>query len=225
MVKDQTRREELDRYHAVLDNVGRGMETFGVKQLVIDAFVRGALAKKQTGDFVDLEGFTTIFSKRRYRDHWNRGVISRLARNSDHSMKIQGVVVNGYASVNEPFKERTKKLIKRHAKTQALWNLKLSGNWHPSYETSLLVHVPHMMRVMLLANIDMDQHFANGTQGRLLYWSPSKVEGRAPLSAMRGDISVRFAKEASIHKENMSIEVDFLDIKPRRETISSFRGG
>ena len=79
-----------------------------------------------------------------------------------------------------------------------------------------------MMRVMLLANIDTP--FANGTQGRLLAWSPEKAGGKYPLPATHGEISVRFARESSLKKPEMHIEVDYVDVKARRETILSSRG-
>eukprot|EP00973_Karenia_brevis_P000319 45757-Karenia_brevis.AAC.1 len=71
------------------------------------------------------------------------------------------------------------------------------------------------MRCMLLANIDVQQHFANGTQGRAIFWSPSAVEKRKPLPATREDISIRFVKEASRTKPAITHGFDFIDVNPR----------
>ena len=224
IVNDEERREELNQYHSDLDSVGHGLQLAGVEQLVVEAFARAALAKQETAELAEFEGVTTIFAKRRYRDRWNRAVLNRLARLSGHTLRIKGEVVHQHGKGNERFKESTKKCIRQHAKTQSLWNLKLAGNWHPSYDEHLQPQRPYMMRVMLLANIDVDQHFANGTQGRLLCWSPGEVEGRGALPATRSDITARFAKETSLQKRDMLIEVDYIDVKPRRETILSSRG-
>ena len=59
------------------------------------------------------------------------------------------------------------------------------------------------MRVMLLSNVDVPQRFANGTQGRLLHWSPSDaaVEGsKKAVPASHPGLCARFVKETALHK-------------------------
>ena len=138
VLRDQSRREELDAYHSILDDMGHGRASTRVKQYVVEAFVRGALAKKQTADLVDIEGFTSIFAKRRYRDRFNRTIIGRIARASNHELKIKGVVLARHAVGHERFNKRTAEMVRKTARTQALWNLRLAGDWHPDYESKLL---------------------------------------------------------------------------------------
>lgn len=92
----------------------------------------------------------------------------------------------------------------------------------------------------------MDQRFANGTQGRLLSWSPASVESSKVLSAGHPEITARFAKESSMSLSSMVPEasgygfqggekresrqtllhcqVHFMDLAVRQETLSNVRG-
>ncbi len=56
---------------------------------------------------------------------------------------------------------------------------------------------------MLVSNLDVEQRFANGTQGRILYWSPAKVQKKKAISAANPELTCRFAKESSIAKSEM----------------------
>ena len=224
IVADDARREELENYHHVLDDMGHGRATLRVKQFLIAAYLRAAMEKTQTATAAPLEGCTTIFTKRRHRDRWNRAVVNRIARDGKRKLKVKGMVVNRLVDTNRCFRSATAELIRRKARTQSLWNLTLAGDWHPDYETRVLNSSSHEMRVMLLANIDVDQHFANGTQGRAIFWTPGSSGGRAPLRATHGEISLRIAKESSRKKPDMTYGFDYIDVKPRRETIVSARG-
>ena len=63
---------------------------------------------------------------------------------------------------------------------------------------------PHLMRVMLISNIAVDERFANGTQGRLLHWHPGATESkRRALPAYCSDLLARFCKESSLKKLEM----------------------
>ena len=68
---------------------------------------------------------------------------------------------------------------------------------------------PHYMRVMLTTNIDVDNLFANGTQGRLLCWTPSGEAGqkRRKIQASHPDFSCRFLKESSMNKNELLADV------------------
>ena len=72
IVADEGRREELENFHFVLDDMGHGRATPRVKQFLIDAYLKAAFENTQTAAAVPLEGYTTIFTKRRHRDRWNR---------------------------------------------------------------------------------------------------------------------------------------------------------
>ena len=60
----------------------------------------------------------------------------------------------------------------------------LAGDFHPSAETAAIPPAKvHMMRCMLVSNLDIPMRFVNGTQGRLLHWHPEKVSANKCVSA------------------------------------------
>ena len=61
VVQDQTRQEELDRFHEVLNDIAHGFGSNDVRQFIIDAYVRGA---KLSADNVEFESSTAVFTKR-----------------------------------------------------------------------------------------------------------------------------------------------------------------
>ena len=115
---------------------------------------------------------------------------------------------------------------KRKSRTQALWLLHFAGDWHSAYETAPLSHVkPHLMRCMLVSNLAVDQRFANGTQGRVLFWSPDVgADERKSVMSSRPDVFVRFAKESSMSKTEMVADLDHMDICARQETLNQVPG-
>jgi len=78
---------------------------------------------------------------------------------------------------------------------------------------------------MLVSNLDVQQRFANGTQGRLLYWFPDKLpQKKKAISASCPDLTARFMKEASMTKTEMLADIDFVDVTPRSENINNVPG-
>jgi len=100
-------------------------------------------------------------------------------------------------------------------------------------------------KVMLIANLAVDQRFANGirglgqilngclqsvctwypvslgTQGRLLQWHPAETESkRRALPAYCPDLLARFCKESSLGKQEMLPDIDHMDIGARQETLA-----
>ena len=63
------------------------------------------------------------------------------------------------------YSETRAQFVRKKARTQSLWNLHLAGDWHHSVETMPTGSRPHLMRCMLIANLAVDQRFANGTTG------------------------------------------------------------
>ena len=68
------------------------------------------------------------------------------------------------------------------------------------------------MRVMLVSNLALDQRFANGTQGRFLYWHPASLASKKALPASHPELFTRFAKETAMHKGKMYPEIDHIDV-------------
>ena len=68
------------------------------------------------------------------------------------------------------------------------------------------------MRTMLTSNIDVEQLFANGTQGRLLCWHPGGESGqkRRKIAASHADFSCRFVKENSMNKSELLADIGIL---------------
>ena len=66
--------------------------------------------------------------------------------------------------------------------------------------------------------------FLSGSQGRLLYWTPTKVEGGKPISATHPELMARFVKESSLRKSEWLPDVDFIDVHCRNETIQGMGG-
>ena len=78
---------------------------------------------------------------------------------------------------------------------------------------------------MLVSNLDVQQRFANGTQGRLLYWYPDRLpEKRKCVSASCPDLTARFMKETSMTKTEMLADIDFVDVNARMESINNVPG-
>ena len=217
------RAEELQNFHEVLGDVSRGEGSNRVKQFIVSAYVRGAACGR--AEQCEFEGSTAIFTKRRYRDKWNRTIVRRCAKVKNHSLKVKGRVRARGSRGQHWFSERRTQVARKKARTQALWHLHLSGDWDPAYETQTPPSRPHLMRCMLVANLALDQRFANGTQGRILYWYPEKVEARKALPASHPELLVRFAKETSLqNKSELLADVDHMDVAVRQETLSTVQG-
>ncbi len=78
-----------------------------------------------------------------------------------------------------------------------------------------------MMRCMLISNLAVDQRFANGTQGRLLYWSPGYVESKRALLSTHLGLTARFVKETSMRvRAELLPDIDFMDIQARVENLA-----
>ena len=70
---DEARARELETFHSALGDVALGHPTERVKELVVEAYVRGAHVG--CAERAEVEGSTSVFTKRRYRDKWNRSIV------------------------------------------------------------------------------------------------------------------------------------------------------
>ncbi len=159
IVKEAGREQELEHFHEVLQSISMGRPTDDVRRFLVQAYVRGA--EVGCAEKVPLEGSTAIFTKRRYRDAWNRIVLRRIAKNHAHSLKIRAKVK---AKGSEAFfGQRRTNWVRSKARTQSLWSLHLAGDFHESFETvPIRTNNIHKMRVMIISNLAVDQRFANG---------------------------------------------------------------
>ena len=77
------------------------------------------------------------------------------------------------------------------------------------------------MRCMLIANLAVDQRFANGTTGRLLHWHPGSTENkRRAIPAYNPDLLARFCKESALSTAHMLPELHFMDVGARQENLA-----
>ena len=63
------------------------------------------------------------------------------------------------------------------------------------------------LRVMLVSNLAVEQRFANGTQGRLMYWNPPSAEKGKVLYSSRPELLARFVKESALNKRESSSQM------------------
>ena len=87
VISDESRRDELELFHRVLTDISLCRPTDAVKQFLIAAYVRGA--NTGSAERAPLEGNTAVFTKRRYRDAWNRCITRKVAKTHNHSIKIK----------------------------------------------------------------------------------------------------------------------------------------
>ena len=206
------RQKQIEEYHTVLDHLSMYKETNDVRKFCVDAYGRGALA---TADTTQFEGSTSVFSKRRYRDRWNRIVVRRLAKYSKKSLKVYSKCKSRYARDGLWHPDRTFQRIKRCQKPKALWTLHMAGDWAYDAKSDL-----HLMRVMLLGNLDVEHGFANGKLGRLMSWNPmSFMKGKKCWVDYSGYVTAKFVKEASLRKVQHISNVDTYDVEPYRENL------
>ena len=72
---DENRTDEIEHFRKVLMDVSMGVASDRVKRFLIQAYVKGMLSCG-TAENAELEGSTSVFTKRRYRDRWNRTIVS-----------------------------------------------------------------------------------------------------------------------------------------------------
>ena len=71
----------------------------------------------------------------------------------------------------------------------------------------------------------LDRHLANGTQGRLISWAPEKPDKeKKAFLASHPDLTAQFVKEASVGKSELVADIDFIDVAPRQENLTSIPG-
>ena len=81
--------------------------------------------------------------------------------------------------------------------------LQVAGDWHSSVETAAPHSNPHMMRVMIVSNLAVENRFANGTQGRLMSWYPAKISSKKAVLASHPELVARFLKDTSLSKSEL----------------------
>ena len=159
MAGTEDRANELNNFHEVLSDISWGKASDVVEDFIVAAFVRGGSCG--VAQNCEYDGSTAIFTKRRYRDSWNRVIVRRCAKEHNHSPKIKGRVRARGARGQHWYNDRRTELARKKSRTQALWYLHLAGDWSEAFETEASAIRPHMMRCMLVSNLALDQRFAS----------------------------------------------------------------
>ena len=149
---DAAHQVRLEKFHATLDDIAFGKATREVREFLVEAYVRGA---KLTQDKVLFEGSTACFTKRRYRDRWNKRVLERIRNRCKRSLRVKAVFV-ARGTESAFVRESAAAAIRRSVRSQALTTLRLAGQW-PEDPPLGDVTRPHCMRAMLVANMDVPQ--------------------------------------------------------------------
>ena len=104
VVKDDgnaSRKAEIEDFHKVLMDVSMGVASDRVRRFIIRAYVKGMLSCGGKADNCDFEGNTAVFTKRRYRDRWNKTIVQRIAKVANHSLKISSFLFQFFLKLNK----------------------------------------------------------------------------------------------------------------------------
>ena len=119
------RKDEIEMFHRVLNDISLGVASPDVRSFVVGAYVRGA--SSNCAEQTSFEGSTGVFTKRRYRDRFNRSIVKRVSRECGHQLRVKARVrAKGTRGANWYGESRVAFLRKR-CRTQMLWNLTLAG--------------------------------------------------------------------------------------------------
>ena len=93
-------------------------------------------------------------------------MVKRIGEKHAHTLKVKARVRAKGQRGTGYYNQTMVNYLRKKSRTQMLWTLTLSGDWHIDYETEAVpdLHARHMMRCMMTANVAVDQRFANGTQ-------------------------------------------------------------
>ena len=106
-----------------------------------------------------------------------------------------------------------------------------------------------MMRTMLVINLAVQERFANGTQGRVMFWHPTTCTKKKSLYSSNPELLARFVKDSALNKREMlpglrvcqyfwfasnvethvtyksrSLDLDHVDVTARQETLTACQG-
>ena len=110
---------------AVLNDISLGDASHDVRSFLAGAYVRGA--SSNCAEQTPFEGSTGVFTKRRYRDRFNRTMVKRVSSECGHRLKVKARVrAKGTRGANWYGESRVAFLRKR-CRPQMLWNITLAG--------------------------------------------------------------------------------------------------
>ena len=87
---EEDRSEELESFHRVLTDISWGRCSQEVRAFIVNAYVHGS--KINCAENTGFESSTAVFTKRRYRDRFNRKMLKRIGAECHHLLKIKARV-------------------------------------------------------------------------------------------------------------------------------------
>ena len=87
---DVDRTAELDRFHRVLNDISWGVASEDVRSFIVESYARGA--SSNCAEQTVFGGSTGVFTKRRYRDRFNRKMVKRVGEECGHQLKVKARV-------------------------------------------------------------------------------------------------------------------------------------
>ena len=158
----------LEDFHATLDDVAENRCSQRVHDQILAAYVRGA---RCTQENVPFEGHTAVLATRRFRNRWNKAVLRRSAARHGRGLRVKASFL-AQASRDRFLSDAAANVIQRDVRLQSLVRLQLAGQWlqDPPREEGAVR--PHCMRGMLVANLHVENGFANGSLVRVVHWGP-----------------------------------------------------
>ena len=140
VVQDEARREEIELFHTILTDISHCEPTKSVRDFIVGAYVRGASVG--TAEHSPLDGNTAVFTKRRYRDAWNRCVTRRISKSHNHTVKIKAKVrARGQRGQNW-YSDRRVSFLRSKCRTQNSWLLHLASDHILFCSSSLVLNTP-----------------------------------------------------------------------------------
>ena len=130
-------RTYVHRTTKVLMDVSMGRASDRVREFIIRAYVKGMDPRScdGTAEKCDFEGSTSVFTKRRYRNRWNRIMVTRIAKEgANHNLRIKARVRARGSRGQNWYSETRSQFVKKKARTQSLWMLHLAGDFHHTLE-------------------------------------------------------------------------------------------
>ena len=84
-------------------------------------------------------------------------MVTRIAKDANHNLKVKARVRARGSRGQNWYSETRSQFVKKKARTQSLWMLHLSGDFHDTLERETPKSKPILMRVMLVSNLDVKQ--------------------------------------------------------------------
>lgn len=115
---DVAQQERQEEFHTTLEDIAHGRASQLAKRFFVESYVRGA-GRNQSN--VGFEESTACFTKRRYRDAWNRKVLERSGKRHEHALRVKAVFATR-GTESQWIRDEAANAIRRTVRSQCLVN-------------------------------------------------------------------------------------------------------